>query len=69
MQQLSDVKVNLLFLDEVIEHLDAEGKDKFIELLTSETHLNTFLVSHSFSHPLLERINIVKEDNISRIET
>lgn len=69
MQQLSDVKVNLLILDETLEHLDLEGKDKFIELLTNENHLNTFLISHSFSHPLLEKVTVVKENNISRLET
>lgn len=68
MQQMSNVKVNLLILDEVIENLDSEGKDKFIEILMKETHLNTFLVSHSYSHPLLEKILIIKENNISRIE-
>lgn len=68
MQQMSNVKVNLLILDEVIENLDSEGKDKFIEILMKETHLNTILVSHSYSHPLLEKILIVKENNISRIE-
>lgn len=68
MQQMSNVKVNLLILDEVIENLDAEGKDKFIEILMKETHLNTILVSHSYSHPLLEKIQIIKENNISRIE-
>ena len=68
MQQMSNVKVNLLILDEVIENLDSEGKDKFIEILMKETHLNTILVSHSYSHPLLEKIQIIKENNISRIE-
>lgn len=68
MQQMSNVKVNLLILDEVIENLDSEGKDKFIEILMKETHLNTILVSHSYSHPLLEKIQIIKDNNISRIE-
>lgn len=68
MQQMNNIKVNLLILDEVIENLDSDGKDKFIDILLKETHLNTFLVSHSYSHPLLEKITIVKENNISRIE-
>jgi DNA repair exonuclease SbcCD ATPase subunit len=68
MQQLSDVKINVLILDETLENFDAEGKERFIDLLLKETHLNTFLVSHSFQHPLLEKLTIIKEDKISRIE-
>ncbi len=68
MQKLSNVKLNLLILDETIENFDLEGKEKFIEVLLGEDYLNTFIISHSFSHPLLEKINIVKENNISRID-
>jgi hypothetical protein len=48
--------------------LDNFGKDKLIEILISETELNTFLVSHEFTHPLLDKITITKEDDISRID-
>jgi DNA repair exonuclease SbcCD ATPase subunit len=68
MQSLSNSRTNLLILDETIENLDAEGKEKLIEILLEEESLNTFLISHGFSHPLLEKLLIVKENNISRIE-
>ena len=68
MQSLSDARINLLILDETVENLDIEGKEKLIEVLLQEEHLNTILISHGFSHPLLEKITVVKENNISRIE-
>ena len=69
MQTLSKDKLNLLILDETIENLDAEGKEKLIEVLLSEKALNTILVSHGFSHPLLEKTFVTKTNNISRIES
>lgn len=69
MQSLSNSRTNLLILDETVENLDSEGKEKLIEVLLEEESLNTFLISHGFSHPLLEKLNIVKEHNISRIES
>ena len=68
MQTLSNSRTNLLILDETVENLDADGKEKLIEVLLQEENLNTFLISHGFTHPLLEKINIVKEKNISRVE-
>lgn len=68
MQSLSDTRINLLILDETIEALDVEGKDRLIEVLLNEEHLNTILVSHGFSHPLLDKVSIVKDSNVSRIE-
>lgn len=68
MQSLSNSRINLLILDETIENLDIEGKEKLVEVLLNEEVLNTFIISHSFSHPLLERIYITKTNNISRIE-
>lgn len=68
MQTLSNSRTNLLILDETIENLDADGKEKLIEVLLEEESLNTILISHSFTHPLIEKLNIVKENNISRIE-
>ena len=68
MQSLSNTKTNLLVLDETIENLDAEGKERLIEILVDEPELNTVLISHSFTHPLIERVSIVKEKNISRID-
>ena len=68
MQTLSSSRINLLILDETVEALDVDGKDKLVEVLLKEEHLNTFLVSHGFSHPLLEKVNVIKRNNISRIE-
>ena len=68
MQTLSNSRTNLLILDETIENLDIDGKEKLIEILLEEESLNTFLISHGFSHPLLEKISVIKENNISRIE-
>lgn len=68
MQALSNSRTNLLILDETVENLDAEGKEKLIEVLLAEESLNTFLISHGFSHPLLDKLSIVKENNVSRIE-
>jgi hypothetical protein len=68
LQSLSGTQINLLFLDETIEKLDPEGKEKLVDILIKEEYLNTFIVSHGFTHPLLEKLVIIKEDNISRIE-
>lgn len=68
MQSLSNNRINLLILDETIENLDLDGKEKLVEVLLNEEYLNTFIISHSFTHPLLERIYITKSNNISRIE-
>ena len=68
MQSLSNSRTNLLILDETIENLDVSGKERLIEILLQEENLNTYLISHGFSHPLLEKINVIKENNISRIE-
>ena len=68
MQSLSNCRINLLILDETVESLDIDGKEKLVEVLLREEHLNTILVSHGFNHPLLERVNVLKEHNISRIE-
>jgi DNA repair exonuclease SbcCD ATPase subunit len=68
MQSLSQNRVNLLILDETVEALDLDGKEKLVEILLREENLNTLLVSHGFTHPLLEKITVVKKQNISRIE-
>lgn len=68
MQTLSSSRINLLILDETVEALDLDGKEKLVEVLLGEEHLNTFLVSHGFSHPLLEKVNVVKRNNISQVE-
>lgn len=68
MQSLSNNRINLLVLDETIENLDLEGKERLVEVLLAEDHLNTFVISHGFQHPLLEKLQVVKTNNISRIE-
>ena len=68
MQSLSNSRINLLILDETIENLDADGKEKLVEVLLAEEYLNTFIISHGFTHPLLEKVHVVKTKNISRIE-
>jgi len=67
MSSISKSKINILFLDEVISVLDDAGKERLVEVLLRE-ELNTYLVSHGWSHPLLEKIEVVKEENISRLE-
>ena len=68
MQSLSSSRINLLILDETVEALDVDGKERLIETLLKEESLNTFLVSHGFTHPLLEKVFVVKNQNISKIE-
>jgi DNA repair exonuclease SbcCD ATPase subunit len=60
--------INLLFLDEITGVLDDAGKEKLIEILQEEMNLNVFLISHDFTHPLIDRIAIIKENKVSRIE-
>ena len=67
MSSISSSRINTLFLDEIISVLDDEGKEKLVEILLGE-ELNTYLVSHGWTHPLLSKIEVIKEDNISRLE-
>ena len=67
MSSISRSQINTLFLDEVIAVLDDNGREKLVEILLGET-LNTYIVSHGWTHPLLEKIEVIKEDNISRLE-
>ena len=67
MNSLSSSKVNVLFLDEVINVLDSTGRDKLVEVLLEE-NLNTYLVSHQWEHPLLTKMHIYKDGNLSAIE-
>ena len=68
LSKLGGSSINLLFLDEITGVLDDEGKDKLIEVLQQEHNLNVFLISHDFTHPLIDKISIVKEENISSIQ-
>ena len=67
MSSISKSKLNILFLDEVIAVLDDTGREKLIEVLINED-LNTYIVSHEWTHPLLDKIEVVKEENISKLE-
>ena len=67
LSKLGGSSINLLFLDEITGVLDEEGKEKLIEVLRSEENLNVFLISHDFTHPLVDKIQIVKEKNISTV--
>ena len=60
--------INLLFLDEITGVLDEAGKEKLIDILQEEDNLNIFLISHDFTHPLIDKINIIKDNNISCLE-
>ena len=67
MSSISKSKINILFLDEVIAVLDDAGREKLVEVLLEED-LNTYVVSHGWTHPLLEKVEVVKSGNISRLE-
>lgn len=69
MGSISKSKINVLFLDEVISVLDEEGKEKLVEVLLKEDVLNTYAVSHGWTHPLLEKIIVQKRNKISYLET
>ena len=68
MTSISRSQINVLFLDEVNQALDEAGKEKVVEILLKEENLNTYLVSHGWTHPLLEKIEIIKTENISTLE-
>ena len=68
MAAISSTKINVLFLDEIMGVLDEGGKEMLIEVLHAEKDLNTLLVSHEYSHPLIPKITIIKDNKISRIE-
>ena len=67
MSSISKSRINVLFLDEVINVLDELGREKMVEVLLEED-LNTYIVSHGWTHPLLEKVEVVKSDNVSRLE-
>lgn len=66
MSSLSSSRINVLFLDEVMTVLDDAGKEKLVEVLLEE-ELNTYLVNHGWSHPLLAKVEVQKLGNISRL--
>ena len=68
LSKLGGSSTNLLFLDEITGVLDDEGKEKLIEVLQREDELNVFLISHDFTHPLIDKVSIIKENNVSSIQ-
>jgi DNA repair exonuclease SbcCD ATPase subunit len=68
MSSISRNTINVLFLDEVISVLDDYGRERLVEVLLQEEGLNTFLVSHSWTHPLVDKLSIKKKDGISWID-
>ena len=68
MSSISKSRINVLFLDEVINVLDETGREKLVEVLLTEEGLNTYIVSHGWTHPLLEKVEVIKESKISRLE-
>ena len=67
MSSISKSQINILFLDEVINVLDEQGREKLVEVLLGED-LNTYVVSHGWTHPLLDKVEVVKAGNVSRLE-
>ena len=67
MSSISKSRINILFLDEVINVLDEVGREKLVEVLLEE-NLNTYIVSHGWTHPLLDKVEVVKSGNISKLE-
>ena len=68
MSGISKNTINVLFLDEVISVLDDYGRERLVEVLLREDGLNTFIVSHGWQHPLLNKLAIRKKDGVSHIE-
>ena len=68
MSSISKSRLNVLFLDEVTNVLDEVGKEKMVEILLGEENLNTYIVSHGWTHPLLSKIEVIKENEISRLD-
>ena len=67
MSSISKSRINILFLDEVINVLDDSGREKLVEVLLNED-LNTYVVSHGWTHPLLDKVEVVKSGNVSKLE-
>ena len=68
MSSISKSQINILFLDEVTNVLDEVGKERLVEILLKEDNLNTYIVSHGWTHPLLEKIEVIKENEMSRLD-
>lgn len=67
LSSLSTSRINLLFMDETIDTLDAEGRETLIDILGQDQDLNVFLISHGFTHPLLHKISVHKVGKVSHL--
>ena len=61
MMAIADTSINILFLDEITGTLDIDGKEKLISILQKEP-MNTFLVSHDWSHPAIPSVTVVRDE-------
>lgn len=59
--------LNILFLDEITGVLDADGKERLLDILLEE-EINTFFIAHDFEHPLVPQIHITIDSGISKIQ-
>lgn len=67
MSSISNNKINILFLDQVISVLDQKGKQTLVQVLLNQIDLNIFLVSHGWQHPLVNKLQVIKQRGISKI--
>lgn len=67
LSKLGGSSVNLLFLDEIMAVLDDDGKEGLINVLMLEKDLNVFLISHEYENPLIPKIGVIKNENISKL--
>ena len=67
MSSISTSRLTGVFLDEVTNVLDDAGREKLVEVLLKE-ELNTYVVSHGWTHPLLEKVEVVKKGNVSSLD-
>lgn len=59
--------INLLIMDEVISVLDRDGVLNLIDVLLEEHELNSVVVTHQYSHPLVVKMMVEKTEGISTI--
>ena len=59
--------INLLYIDELLGVLDFAGKHLLIDTLKTYD-LNIFIVSHDYTFPGIELLNLVKENNKTNVE-
>ena len=68
LDKLSGTQVNFLFIDEISGAFDAHSREQFVEILSEEEHLNTFMVAHEYAHPTVPQVTIKNEEGVSYIE-